>query len=76
MQIVRFDGEHGREMTGFASVGFRLSPIVVADRARVACVHLAAGDGIWEDGEQHDTRSDSGLTAIVVEGDGLEILAE
>ena len=30
---------------------------------------------VWEAGEEHETRTDSGLTAVVVEGDGLDVHA-
>lgn len=47
---------------------------------------VAGGDGIahriepglaavWGDGEEHETRTDDGLTAIVVEGEGLDVAA-
>jgi quercetin dioxygenase-like cupin family protein len=37
---------------------------------------IAAGvAAVWEDGEEHETRTTGGLTAIVVEGDGLDVLA-
>ena len=33
---------------------------------------IRAGEAVfWETGESHETRSDDGLTAIVIEGDGL-----
>jgi quercetin dioxygenase-like cupin family protein len=31
---------------------------------------------VWEQGQEHETRTDEGLTAIVVEGDRLDPLAE
>jgi quercetin dioxygenase-like cupin family protein len=35
-------------------------------------VRIAAGEAaFWAAGEAHETRSDSGLTAIVIEADGL-----
>jgi quercetin dioxygenase-like cupin family protein len=34
---------------------------------------IAAGEAVfWEAGEAHETRSDDGLTALVIEGPGLE----
>jgi quercetin dioxygenase-like cupin family protein len=34
------------------------------------------GDAVvWEPGEEHETRTDGGLTAIVVEGDDVEVVA-
>jgi quercetin dioxygenase-like cupin family protein len=30
---------------------------------------------VWEPGEEHETRTDTGLTAVVVEG-GVEVLAQ
>ena len=37
---------------------------------------VAAGDAVvWETGEEHETHTDMGLTAIIVEGDALEVLA-
>ena len=39
-------------------------------------VEIAPGvAAVWEDGEEHETRTDSGLTAIVVEGGALDVLA-
>jgi quercetin dioxygenase-like cupin family protein len=36
---------------------------------------VAIGEAaVWEPGEEHETRTDSGLTAVVIEADGLEIL--
>lgn len=38
---------------------------------------VAAGlAAVWEEGEEHETRSDGGLTAIVIEGVRLDVLAE
>jgi quercetin dioxygenase-like cupin family protein len=35
-----------------------------------ADVAVAAGDAVvWEAGEEHETRSDDGMTALIVEGD-------
>jgi quercetin dioxygenase-like cupin family protein len=37
---------------------------------------VGVGDAaVWDAGEEHETRTDEGLTAIVIEGGGLEILA-
>jgi len=37
---------------------------------------VGIGDAaVWDAGEHHETRTDDGLTAIVVEAGGLEILA-
>jgi quercetin dioxygenase-like cupin family protein len=37
---------------------------------------VATGDAaVWEPGEEHETRTDSGLMAIVVEGDVLDVVA-
>jgi quercetin dioxygenase-like cupin family protein len=34
---------------------------------------IAAGEAVfWEQGEEHETSSDAGLTALIIEGDGLE----
>jgi quercetin dioxygenase-like cupin family protein len=30
---------------------------------------------VWDDGEEHETRTAKGLTAMVFEGDGLEVAA-
>jgi quercetin dioxygenase-like cupin family protein len=38
---------------------------------------VAAGvAAVWEDGEEHETRTEGGLTAIVVEGGALDVLAQ
>ena len=38
---------------------------------------VGVGDAaVWEAGEEHETRTDDGLTAVVIEADGLEILAD
>ncbi len=35
-------------------------------------VAIAAGEAVfWEQGEEHETRSEPGLTALIVEGEGL-----
>ena len=34
---------------------------------------IAAGEAVfWEQGEEHETTSTAGLTALIVEGEGLE----
>jgi quercetin dioxygenase-like cupin family protein len=34
---------------------------------------IAAGEAVfWPAGEEHDTKTDTGLTALIIEGDGLE----
>jgi quercetin dioxygenase-like cupin family protein len=38
---------------------------------------VGPGDAVvWEPGEEHETRTDEGLTAIIVEGETVDILAE
>ena len=38
---------------------------------------IAAGvAAVWEPGEEHETRSDAGLTALVIEGAAVDVLAE
>jgi quercetin dioxygenase-like cupin family protein len=38
---------------------------------------VGVGDAaVWEAGEEHETRTDDGLTAVVIEADGLEILTD
>ena len=40
-------------------------------------VEVAPGlAAVWDDGEEHETRTNDGLTAIVVEGDALDVLAQ
>jgi mannose-6-phosphate isomerase-like protein (cupin superfamily) len=37
---------------------------------------VGPGDAVvWEPGEEHETRTDAGLTAIIVEGESLESIA-
>lgn len=37
---------------------------------------LSSGDAVvWEPGEEHETRTDEGLTAIIVEGDKVDVVA-
>jgi len=31
---------------------------------------------VWEAGEEHETRTEAGLTAVIVEGAGIDVLAE
>jgi hypothetical protein len=41
-------------------------------------VEHAIGAGVaavWEDGEEHETRTVDGFTGVVVEGDGIDVLA-
>jgi quercetin dioxygenase-like cupin family protein len=34
---------------------------------------IAAGEAVfWQAGEEHETKSEAGLTALIIEGDGLE----
>ncbi len=36
---------------------------------------IRAGEGAyWETGEEHETRTDGGLVAVVLEGDSIELL--
>ena len=40
-------------------------------------VEHAIGAGVaavWEDGEEHETRTVDGFTGVVVEGDGIDVL--
>lgn len=112
MELVRLDGDRGREIDRFGSVGFRLAPLCRGEGVQLSIVHLAAGgrigrhpavvrqvlavaagtatvsggDGVaheigpglaavWEAGEEHETRTGEGLTAFVVEGAVLDVLA-
>jgi quercetin dioxygenase-like cupin family protein len=72
--------EPGGRIGRHPAVGRQLL-VIVAGRGNVS-----GGDGIehvveigdaavWEAGEEHETRTDDGLTAVVIEADGLEILA-
>jgi Quercetinase C-terminal cupin domain len=48
--------------------------LVVEGEAQTGGETLRAGDGVlWEDGEQHETRSAEGCTALLIEGE-LELL--
>ena len=53
--------------------------LVIAGSARVCggdeTAELATGAGVlWEQGELHETVTDAGLTAIVVEADSIDLL--
>jgi quercetin dioxygenase-like cupin family protein len=35
---------------------------------------IEAGEAVfWQTGEEHETKTDDGLTALIIEGDGLEL---
>jgi hypothetical protein len=33
---------------------------------------LTSGAVFWQAGEEHETKTEAGLTALIIEGDGLE----
>jgi quercetin dioxygenase-like cupin family protein len=44
----------------------------VVSGADGATTSISAGDAVyWDEGEEHETRTDAGLTALIIEGPGL-----
>jgi quercetin dioxygenase-like cupin family protein len=71
--------------------GGRLGRHPAAGRQVLAVVggsgSVSGGDGVeqpvepgvaavWEPGEEHETRTETGLTAVIVEGGGVDVLAQ
>jgi quercetin dioxygenase-like cupin family protein len=108
MRIISYGAQQGIDITGFGSVGVRLTPLVRMGQGGVAVMRVAAGgeigrhpagvdqlfvvvagrgtvcgaDGVWQSveagqavlwaaGEEHATRADEPLVAVVVEVTGM-----
>ncbi len=71
--------EPGGSIGGHPAAGHQLLAIVSGTgfvSGRDGAEHpIGPGDAVaWEPGEMHETRTDVGLTAIIVEGEALDLL--
>lgn len=79
-QVVVVHLEAGGRLGRHRAVGAQLLVVVAGDGfvSGTDGVEHRIGPGtaaVWTAGEEHETRTDSGLTAVIVEGEQLDVLA-
>jgi hypothetical protein len=71
MKIYRREDTRGRSLTEFDSIGDIRFVVVAGEgdvRSGLDVAHVAAGDAVrWSAGEEHETTTETGLVAIVIE---------